>query len=81
MHVGAIWRKRWINLCGGCDSALCCHYCSKVLTFYPRDAMLAVVLAMVLCLSVTSRCSVEVVGRIELVFGMEASFDQSYTVF
>jgi len=45
--------------------------------------MLARVLAMALCLSVsvsvTSRCSVEVVGRIELVFGMEASFDQSYT--
>ena len=33
------------------------------------------------CVSVTSRCSVEVVGWIELVFGMEASFDQSYTVF
>jgi len=33
------------------------------------------------CLSVTSRCSIEVVGRIELVFGMEAYFDQSYTVF
>ena len=33
------------------------------------------------CLSVTSRCYVEVVGRIELVFGMEASFDQFYTVF
>ena len=32
-------------------------------------------------LSVTSRCSIEVVGRIELVFGMEASFDQSYAVF
>jgi len=31
-------------------------------------------------LSVTSRCSVEVVGRIELVFDMKASFDQSYTV-
>jgi len=31
-------------------------------------------------LSVTSRCSIEVVGRIELVVGMEASFDQSYTV-
>jgi len=33
------------------------------------------------CLSVTSRCSVEVVGRIELVFVMEAFFDQFYTVF
>ena len=57
----------------------------KTFIFYPRDAMLAPVLAMALCLSVcmsvTSRCSVEVVGWIELVFGMEASFDQSYTVF
>jgi len=60
-----------------------------VITFYPRDAMLAQVLAMTLCLSVsvsvclsvTSRCSIEVVGRIELVFGIEASFDQFYTVF
>ena len=33
------------------------------------------------CLSVTSRCSIEVVLRIELVFGTEASFGQSYTVF
>jgi len=33
-----------------------------------------------LCLSVTSRCSIEVVARIELVFGMGASFDQSYSV-
>ena len=32
-------------------------------------------------LSVTSRRSIEVVGRIELVFGTGASFDQSYTVF
>ena len=55
------------------------------LNFHPRDAMLARVLAMALCpsvcLSVTSRCSVEVVGRIEMVFGMQASFDQPYTVF
>jgi len=37
---------------------------------------------MTLCLSlsVTSRCSIEVVGRIDLVFGTESSFDQSYTV-
>ena len=33
------------------------------------------------CLSVTSRCSIETSGRIELIFGMEASFDLSYTVF
>ena len=32
------------------------------------------------CLSVTSRCSIEMDGRIELVFGMQASFDQFYTV-
>ena len=55
------------------------------LNFHPRDAMLARVLAMALCLSVclsvTSRCSVEVVGRIEMVFGMDAFFDQPYTVF
>jgi len=38
-------------------------------------------LCLSVCLSVTSRCSVEVVGRIELVLGMEASFDQFYTVF
>jgi len=46
--------------------------------------MLARLLAMALCpsvsVSVTSRCSIEVAGRIELVFGMEAFFDQSYTV-
>jgi len=52
-------------------------------TFYPRDAMLARSLAMALCLSVslyvTSRCSIEKGGRIELVFGTEASFDQLYT--
>jgi len=31
--------------------------------------------------SVTSQSSVELTGRIELVFGLEASFNQSYTVF
>ena len=53
-------------------------YCN----FYRRDAMLARVLAIALCLclSVTSQCSIEVVGCIELVFGMAVSFDQSYTV-
>ena len=33
------------------------------------------------CLSVTSRCSIETDGRNNLVFGKGASFDQSYTVF
>ena len=42
--------------------------------------MLAQVLAVALCLAVTSQCSVEAGVRIELVFGMEPCFDQSYTV-
>jgi len=33
------------------------------------------------CLFVTSRCSIVAVGRIGVVLGTEASFDQSYTVF
>ena len=34
-----------------------------------------------LSVSVTSRCSIETDGRIDLVFGMMSSFDQSYAVF
>jgi len=34
-----------------------------------------------LSVSVTSQCSIEMYGWIDLVFGIEASFDQSYTVF
>ena len=53
--------------------------------YYPRDAMLARVLAVAMCLSVclsvTSRCSVKREEGINLVFGMEASFDHSCTVF
>ena len=54
--------------------------------FYPRDAMLARLLALCLCLSVclclcvTSRCSVETDERIGLAFDVGASFDLSYTV-
>jgi len=50
--------------------------------FCPRDAMLAWVLAMALCLrlSATSRCSIETAERIELVFGVGSSFRLSYTV-
>jgi len=33
-----------------------------------------------LCLSVTSRCSIETAERIELVYGMRASVHPSYTV-
>jgi len=47
------------------------------LSFYPRDAMLARVLAMALCLSVslsvTSRCSSETAKRIGLFLGMGTS--------
>jgi len=32
------------------------------------------------CLSVTSRCSIEIAERIELLFGTRASFHPSYTV-
>ena len=32
-------------------------------------------------LSVTGQCSIEMIGWIKLVFGVKASFDQSYTVF
>ena len=35
---------------------------------------------MSVCLSVTSRYCIETTGRIELVFGMQASFYLSYTV-
>jgi len=57
--------------------------------FYPRDAMLARVLANVamalrlsVCLSVCRKleCSLETDERIELVFGMGAYFHPSYTV-
>ena len=51
--------------------------------FYPPDAMLARVLAMALCpclcLSVTRQCSIKRDERINMLFGVEASFDQSYT--
>jgi len=54
--------------------------------FQPRDAMpasaaLAMALCLSVCLSVASRCSIETAGRIDLNFGMKASFDHSYTVF
>ena len=37
-------------------------------------------LSLSVCLSVTSGCSIEMDGRIQLVFGMSASFDLSYSV-
>jgi len=51
-------------------------------SFYPLDVMLARLLAAIVSvrLSVTSRSSIETVERIELVFGMRASFHPSFTV-
>ena len=43
--------------------------------------MLAVVLAMALCLSVTSRCSIELVGQIELVLARRLLSTSPHTVF
>jgi len=40
-----------------------------------RVLAVALDLSLCLCLSVISRCSVDSGGRIELVFGIEASFD------
>jgi len=52
--------------------------------FYQRDACYASALCPCLsvsvCLSVTSRSSINRDERISLLFGMKASFDQSYTV-
>jgi len=59
---------------------------SVVIIFYPRDAMLARVLAMTLypsvrlSVSVKSRSSIETTERIELVFDTGASIHPSYTV-
>ena len=38
-------------------------------------------MALCLCLSVTSRCSIEMDVQIELVFGVYVPFDLFYTVF
>ena len=51
--------------------------------FYPPDSGSAGnsygPVSVAVCLSVTSRCSIKRDERINLPFGMEASFDQSYT--
>jgi len=60
------------------------HRFTALIFFYPRDAILARVLTLALCLSVclsvTSRSSVETDERIEPVFGTGASFALSYVV-
>jgi len=50
------------------------------LTFCPCDAMLDGTSYGHVCLYVASWCSVKMSGQIELVLGMVASFDLSYTV-
>ena len=52
---------------------------SKMSNIYPCDTMLAWILAMARSVSVTSQCSVERDGRIELVFGTQTSFNLCYT--
>ena len=73
-------RAAWASASWWVPSSVSVH---KQGGFYPRARVLAKALCLCLtvCLSVTSRCCVEVVGRFQLVFGAEASFDQSYTVF
>jgi len=56
--------------------------CVCAVAFYPRDAVLLRVLAMALCLSVTSRSSIKKTDeRIELVSGIGTFFHPSYTAF
>jgi len=55
------------------------HWTTLIWSYFPRDAMLARVPAMALCLSVTSRCSIERDERIGLILGMGTSLDLSYT--
>ena len=57
--------------------------CRAVPVFTARcyaSAVLAMALCLSVRLSVTSRCSTTMAERIELVFGMCASFHPSYTV-
>jgi len=85
-----LWRR-----VGRCELSITCAQVVAVLfynakyvslsSFYEHDAILARVLAMALCLcprlSVTSRCSLKWDERINMVFGMRASFDKYYFAF
>jgi len=51
---------------------------SKMSNIYPCDTM-PWILAVARSVSVTSQCSVERDGRIELVFGTQTSFNLCYT--
>ena len=63
-----------------CGSDLLCWCCNTLCTssFYPLNAMLARVLAVAPCLSVTSQCSIK---RDEWINQIIFGFDHSYTVF
>jgi len=64
-----------IAICGGFARAT-----RMVCAIFTRATLCSRILAMALCLSVTSRCSVETDEQIDLVFGVGASFQPSYTV-
>jgi len=47
------------------------HILHNFVSFYPQDAMLARVLVMALCLSVTSQCSIETADKLRSVLAQE----------
>jgi len=76
-YTFGIFNLLFIEFC-----ALSYIFCNLLFLFscHLRNAMQAWILAMARCLCppITSQCSVKTAGRIELVFGMEASFDLFY---
>ena len=49
-------------------------------SYGPVSVCPSVTVFVCVCHYFTSRCSIEIDGRIDLVFGTEASFDQSYSM-
>jgi len=74
--------KGLLNWCM-CECAVLFLFFCVPCSSYPWNAMLVRVqaVALCLCLSVTSPCTVEMTERIGLVFGVGASFDLSCIVF
>ena len=65
-----------------CDISHTRRYARAGTSYCPVSVCLSVSLSVCVRLSqLTSRCSIEIAGRIELIFGMEASFDLSSTMF
>ena len=83
---GVIMSDKAFCFCA-CASSRAVVFTRRFCRFYLLNALLARVIAMCpclsvwVCLSVTSRCSLEIGRRIELVFGTQASFDLSHSVF